>query len=210
MTTDRCASKSQWGNPRGLPGWIVCQVMAAKNTGMNMAVIRRLAPRSGERLLEVGGGPGESLQKLLNMVGEDGFVAEQDHSEIAVALARRRNAAAIEEGRADVRQGGISRMLWPENSFDGALAINNFHFWPDPVEDMRKLLRVLKPGGRAVIGIRGAARPLRFEFAGAERGHARADAARKAMELAGFRNIEVQTDSVGRLLALSVIGHKAL
>ena len=209
MTANRCVSTSQWGHPRGPAGWLVCQVMAAKNGAMNRAVIDRLAPRAGERLLEIGGGGGKVLETLLEIVGKDGFVAELDHSDVAVSLARRRNALAVLEGRADVRQGGVSEMLWSEAEFDGVLAINNFHFWPDPVTDMRKLLHVLKADGRAVIGIRGAEQPLRFEFAGAESGHARADAACRAMELAGFRNIEVRTDRVGRLLALSVVGYKA-
>jgi len=183
--------------------------MAAKNEAMIVAVIDQLVPRAGERLLEIGGGAGKALETLLNMVGSDGYIVELDHSDIAVSLARRRNATAIAEGRADIRQGSVSEMIWLEAEFDGALAINNFHFWPDPVADMRKLLHVLKPGGRAVIGIRGAQRPSRFEFAGAALGQARADAARRAMELAGFINVEMRTDRVGRLLAHSVIGYKA-
>jgi len=189
-------------------GWVICQVMAAKNNRMNLTVVERLAPRAGERLLEVGGGAGKTLETLLNAVGKDGIVAELDHSNVASGLARRRNTAAITEGRADIRQGGISDMPWPEHYFDGAVAINNFHFWPAPDRDMRRLYRVLKPGGRAVIGIRGASGPVRLEFAGAEQGSDRAAAARKAMELAGFADIVVLADTVGRLLAISVIGHK--
>lgn len=208
ITANRCARTSQWGRPTGLVGWLVCRIMAAKNTGMGAAALSVLSPRNRERILEIGGGAGGTLAMLLDRVGPPGFVAGLDHSEVAARLSRRRNGAAIGAGRAEMRLGGVSDMPWPDASFDAVLAVNNFHFWPEPVSDMAQIRRVLRPGGRAVIGIRAADRPLRFEFAGADQGHTRADAALHAMQVAGFEDVRVERVPVGRLVLLAVVGRK--
>lgn len=208
MAGKACEATSQWGRPRGIAGWLVCRIMAAKNRGMNRAAVARLAPRPGERVLEIGGGAGVTTAALVDHVGADGFVAALDHSETAVRLARKRNRAAVATGRADIRCAGVSQMPFADARFDGVIAVNNFHFWPRPESDMREVWRVLRPGGRVVIGIRGAARPLRFEFAGAELGRGRAEKACNAMAAAGFADIRIEESPLGRLLALSVIGRK--
>jgi ubiquinone/menaquinone biosynthesis C-methylase UbiE len=40
----------------------------------------------------------------------------------------------------------------PDASFDRALALNTIYFWQEPGQDLREIRRVLRPGGKLVLG----------------------------------------------------------
>ena len=84
----------QAGHPRGLVGWLFGRIMARENDSMNAFAFEALAPKPGDRVLEVGFGPGQGLARLARIVG-DGYVAGVDHSEAMVCAAERRNRAAV-------------------------------------------------------------------------------------------------------------------
>lgn len=71
--------------------------------------------------------------------------------------ARRRNARAVAAGRvilktaevADVANVTADDGLSP---LDLVLAVNNLGMWPDPTAQLRRILPLLRPGGRIAIG----------------------------------------------------------
>ena len=122
--------------------------------------------------------------------------------------AARRNRRLIRAGQVEVRCGGVSQIPYPDESFDKAFAVNSFQFWPRPVADVTELRRVLRPGGRLVLTIRAAERPLKLDLYDAAPGMARVERARQAMAAAGFADVSVTACKAGRLLAVCVVGHK--
>lgn len=69
----------------------------------------------------------------------------------SVAIARKTNRQWIAMGRAEIREGSVCHMRFPDNTFDLVTAVET-HFWlPDLSADMREVLRVLKPGGRLLV-----------------------------------------------------------
>ncbi len=42
-------------------------------------------------------------------------------------------------------------MPFPDATFDGALAIESYYFWPDIAGDLAEVRRVMKPSGQLVI-----------------------------------------------------------
>jgi len=117
-------------------------------------VRERLAPPPGGRFLDAGFGPGNLIALVLRDLGPDGFVGGVDLSADMVRMAGRLNAAAVREGRLDLRRGDVARLPWPDGSFDRASAVNTIYFWPDPLAGLGELRRVLKPGGLAGIALR--------------------------------------------------------
>src|SRR5262245_57524561 len=105
--------------------------MAVKNAKRSRWVIERLAPQAGERVLEVGFGPGVDVARVLSAVSETGHVAGVDISSTMVNAATSRNRSAVSRGRADLRQGTIAELPFPSESFDAALSVNCAQFWPD-------------------------------------------------------------------------------
>jgi len=57
--------------------------------------------------------------------------------------------------------GDIRKLPYPDNYFDFVYTMGTIEHIPQPIDAMREIYRVLKPGGRAVIGV-----PNKFEWFG--------------------------------------------
>jgi SAM-dependent methyltransferase len=95
---------------------------------------------SGQRVLDVGCGPGALTAELVTRIGA-GSVAAVDPSEPFVAAARARNPGV------DVRQASAERLPFPDRAFDAALAQLVVHFMADPVAGLTEMARVTRPDG---------------------------------------------------------------
>ena len=208
VTCTEDGSIPQWGDPRGTWGRLALIAMAAKNGGNNQAALEALIPRAGERILEIGVGPGLALKHTLRKVGRKGFVGGIDHSPLAVKRTQARLARAIREGRAQVFEAGVSDIPFKDECFDGAFAVNSFQFWPDLENDLIEVARVLRPKGRLVLTQRAANKDVKMDLAGAKSGWARIDMGADALPKAGFKLMEVVDRPVGRLIAASIIAQK--
>jgi SAM-dependent methyltransferase len=96
--------------------------------------------RAGQRILDVGCGPGALTGELVRRVGAEGVCAV-DPSEAFVA------AAAARYPGVDVRRASAEDLPFAEGAFDAALAQLVVHFMSDPVAGLRELKRVTSPGG---------------------------------------------------------------
>lgn len=105
-----------------------------------LALIRvsRIAP--GQRVLDVGSGPGVLTRALADLVGSEN-VAAIDPSESFVVAARARVP------RADVRVASAENLPFEDGSFDAALAQLVVNFMTDPVRGVAEMRRVTRPGG---------------------------------------------------------------
>jgi SAM-dependent methyltransferase len=105
---------------------------------------------SGGRWLELGAGEGAFTLALADLLGPGtGIVAlDRDASALgtlADELARRFPGRDLTTRVADFRD------PLPAGPFDGVLAANSLHFVPDPVEVLRRVWAVLRPGGRLIV-----------------------------------------------------------
>ncbi len=96
--------------------------------------------RNGQRVLDVGCGPGALTAELVTRVGP-AAVAAIDPSESFVAAARARNPGVT------VFQASAERLPFPDEAFDAALAQLVVHFMSDPVAGLAEMARVTRPGG---------------------------------------------------------------
>ncbi len=96
--------------------------------------------RSGQRVLDVGCGPGALTAELVTRLGP-GSVAAIDPSEPFVAATRSRNPGV------DVRQAAAERLPFQDRAFDAALAQLVVHFMSDPVAGLAEMARVTRRGG---------------------------------------------------------------
>lgn len=96
--------------------------------------------RAGQRVLDVGCGPGALTAELVRRVGEDS-VSAVDPSGTFVAAARARHP------RVDVQSAAAERLPFADATFDVVLAQLVVHFMTDPVVGLREMKRVASPGG---------------------------------------------------------------
>ena len=95
---------------------------------------------AGQRVLDVGCGPGALTAELVTRVGP-GAVAAVDPSEPFVAAARERHPGV------DVQRASAEQLPFEDDSFDAALAQLVVHFMADPVAGLREMARVTRPQG---------------------------------------------------------------
>ena len=118
---------------------------------------------SGQRVLDVGCGPGALLEQLVPRLGVD-HVAALDPSEPFVAAARTRFPGV------DVRLGAAEQLPWPDAVFDAAAAQLVVHFMADPVAGLREMARVCRSRGTVaacVWDLAGGTGPLSLFWAAA-------------------------------------------
>ena len=96
--------------------------------------------RGGQRVLDVGCGPGALTAELVRRLGP-ASVAAVDPSEPFVAAARARHPGV------EVQQASAERLPFPDQVFDAVLAQLVVHFMADPITGLAEMARVTRPGG---------------------------------------------------------------
>jgi SAM-dependent methyltransferase len=94
----------------------------------------------GQRVIDVGCGPGALTGELVGRLGAE-RVAAVDPSESFVA------AATIRHPGVEVRQAPAESIPFGDGEFDVALAQLVVHFMADPVAGLREMARITRPGG---------------------------------------------------------------
>jgi SAM-dependent methyltransferase len=142
----------QFGHPRGAAGRMAGWVMAHRRSNVERSrwAVSLLDVRPADRVLEIGFGPGIAIAEFARRATH-GHVYGIDHSEVMVRQASRRNAAAIRAGRVHLARAPVDELPSFGAPLDAILAVNSVGFWPDPVERLRQLCRLLGPGGRIAL-----------------------------------------------------------
>ena len=96
--------------------------------------------RRGQRLLDVGCGPGALAAVLVSQAGADAVSAVEPSASFVAAVRERLPGV-------DVRQSAAERLPFPDGAFDAALAQLVVHFMTDPVAGLREMARVTRPDG---------------------------------------------------------------
>lgn len=153
--TVRALVVGQFAHPRGgwgrLAGWVMAR--RESNRRRNRWTIERLDLRAGERVLEVGFGPGLALEHAVAAVGRTGRVWGIDRSDVMLAQATARNTSAVAAGVLDLRVASVESLPDFGVAFDAIYAVNSVGFWPDPVERLRALRALLVPAGRLALTV---------------------------------------------------------
>ena len=146
------AVRTQFARPDGFAGRLAGWEMALRrsNRSRNRWAVALLDVQPQDHVLEIGFGPGLAIREFARRA-TDGLVIGVDHSEVMVRHATARNRAAVEQGRVDLRLGSVLNLSDLNETFDKALAVNNFGMWPEPEARLKELRRALRPSGRVAI-----------------------------------------------------------
>jgi SAM-dependent methyltransferase len=125
------------------------KVYATRDIVRRRRLVREaLAPALGERILDMGCGPGFYAAEILQEVGEEGSVVGVDTSAAMLGVAANRV-----KGRpnADFRQADATGLPVADGEFDAALSVQVLEYVADATAALRELRRALRPGGRLVV-----------------------------------------------------------
>lgn len=157
----------------------------------NRVAVELLAPAPGDRLLDLGCGPGAALERAARA---GATVAGVDPSPSMVKRAQRRVPGA------DVKVGSAEAVPFDDDTFDLVMAVATFHHWTDPKAGLGEVRRVMASPGRFLI--------LERKLKGsAGHGLTDRDATGLASDLAaaGFASVTTDTVSLGRIPVVSIL-----
>ena len=105
------------------------------------------APQPGEGLLDLACGTGVVARMAASRVQPGGKVVGVDFNGAQIATARNTDPSI------DWREGDASALSFPDHEFDLVVCQQGFQFFPDRLQAVREINRVLKPGGRIGIAV---------------------------------------------------------
>jgi SAM-dependent methyltransferase len=119
-------------------------------------LVRELAPHEGETILELAAGQGDVGNEVAPLLGETGHLISSDFSPAMLEIAQRRGfmlgLTNVEHRVIDAEQIELE-----DSSIDGVICRWGYMLMPNPGMALAETRRVLRPDGRLVFSVWGAA-----------------------------------------------------
>jgi SAM-dependent methyltransferase len=141
---------NQVHKPTKWVGRLFLWMMNMSHSGVTDWGLRHVLIESNLSILEVGCGGGRTIEKLAALAAK-GTVYSVDYAAGSVAGSSAKNARLIQAGRVEIARASVSQLPFAAEKFDLVTAVETQYYWPDLVNDMREVLRVLKPGGTLIV-----------------------------------------------------------
>jgi len=127
------------------------------------ALIEDAGIGKGHAVLDVATGPGEPALSVAELVGPGGSVVGTDVVPEMVEAARREaSRRKLEHVRFETAF--TDSLPFPSGTFDAAVCRFGVMFFPSPLDCLRDMLRVLKPGGKLAVAVWYLAERNPFDF----------------------------------------------
>ena len=132
--------------PEGELGHQILDRMNRSHENMAVWGVSHFDIAEDDRILDIGCGGGKNLERFSTQI-RTGKVVGIDYSEVSVEKSIELNRKAVDEGKVEVIQASVSEMPFDDESFDIVTGFETIYFWPDFINDLREVNRVLKKGG---------------------------------------------------------------
>lgn len=113
-----------------------------RNPASNRAVVEHAGVGPGDRILDIGSGPGAALQRAAE-IGAEVYGVDPSSSMVARAARRVPDATVLEAS--------AENLPFPDRHFSHVWTISAFHHWAAPSVGIDEARRVLAPDGRLLI-----------------------------------------------------------
>ena len=110
--------------------------------------IKEFSPQPGERVLDVGAGPGFLASEIAREVGNSGCVYGVDISDPLLEFAKARSAKA---SNVEFLEGDATELPFPDESFDAIVSTQVLEYVSDVDAALAEFGRVLRKGGRVAL-----------------------------------------------------------
>ena len=138
------------GRPQGFWGKMMIKSMNKGHSELTDWALVHLEIKRNYNALDIGCGGGKTVSKLCKRIG-NGKVFGIDYSELCVEKSKKLNKNNIMCGKASILQSAVSSLPFEDNKFDVITAVETYYFWPDKLNDLKEVYRVLKSGGKLLL-----------------------------------------------------------
>ena len=133
--------------PVGELGHQILDRMNQSHESMAQWGVTHFEVNEDSKILDIGCGGGRNIQRFAEQISENGRVVGIDYSEVSVEKSTKLNQEFIDQGIVNVLQGSVSEMPCYDETFDIVTGFETIYFWPDFINDLKEVNRVLKKGG---------------------------------------------------------------
>ncbi len=185
----------QWRKPTGWLGRVAVWTMNITHSSLAEWGLKHISIEKHWTILDVGCGGGATVHRLAEIAAE-GRVYGVDFSEESFRVSHWTNKQLIQMDRVEIRYGIVSDLPFPEQMFDLVTAVNTHCYWPNLVDDMHEILRVLKPGGKLML-VAAAYKGGKYDARNQKREQAlevtyhRVDELGEIFSMVGYSNVQV-------------------
>ena len=151
----------QAGKPTGKFGILFARSMNKGHIPLTMWGLSHVVINENDVILDVGCGGGKTVQTLA-IIATEGKIYGIDYSDISVSVSTSTNKKLITTGQVIILHASVEYLPFPDNMFDLVTAVETYYFWPDLVNNLKEIKRVLKPEGSLIL-INECYRDDRFE-----------------------------------------------
>ena len=141
---------NQVRKPKGKLGKMIAKGMNKGHAKLAKWGLSNISIESNYIILDIGCGGGGNIQHFAEII-KDGKIYGIDYSETAVFISRNVNKKYIEQGIVEIYKGSVSSLPFNDNYFDVVTGFEVYYFWPDLIQDLKEIYRVLKPNGFLVL-----------------------------------------------------------
>jgi ubiquinone/menaquinone biosynthesis C-methylase UbiE len=135
----------QCRKPSGRFGRFVGRSMNFGHSKMRRWGLSHISIKPDSCVLDIGCGGGKTIKEIASSVSK-GKVYGIDYSADMVQLSKKVNDNLIKQNIVEITYGTVSSLPFPDNTFDFVTAFETYYFWPDLINDLIEVQRVLKPG----------------------------------------------------------------
>lgn len=136
-----------------MPGRFIVRSLNRGNRDVVLAAVTATGLEAGQVGADIGFGGGVGLGPLLDRTAPDGHVHGIELSDTALSMARRHFSRHIAATRLSLHAGDLGDLPLPDDSVAAAITVNTVYFVQDLGRAFAELFRVVRPGGRVVIGV---------------------------------------------------------
>ncbi|MBR3141679.1 MAG: class I SAM-dependent methyltransferase [Clostridiales bacterium] len=141
---------NQTRKPEGTLGKMMVNGMNSGHAKLADWGISHLPEMEPSKILELGCGGGRNAGELAKKYPSANVTAI-DYSEVSVAKSKEYNKELIASGKMTVKQGDVSDLRLPVDTYNLATAFETIYFWPGLEKCFTEVYKVLKSGGVFMI-----------------------------------------------------------
>lgn len=136
-------------SPKGFWGKLMIRSMNKGHYQVTGWGLEHIEIKENFAILDVGCGGGKTVYRL-NQITK-GKVYGIDYSQLAVEKSKKLNRKALKSNKVQIDIGSVSSLPYKDNMFDLITAVETFYFWPNKLNDLKEVFRVLKPKGELLL-----------------------------------------------------------
>lgn len=136
--------------PKGFWGKLMIRRMNNRHLPLINWGLKSIEIKPFDKVLDIGCGGGNAINIMINSI-DGGKIFGVDYSSLSVENAKKLNKKSVANHSVQILEASVAELPFNDDAFDIVTAFETIYFWPNLEENLKEVLRVLKPNGEVLI-----------------------------------------------------------